>query len=791
MFSLIIIGNLGFSTLFWDDETFEIDTPATPIIENEVVNDISEKEEKPDSDLEIVENDRILDDEVAQEEEKEILENSPLEEEIWSVWEIQDLVTENLEWEDPSMNSESLTETSVNTWIEENLSLENNFVEEISVNSWEQNEAHYVSSTQEEYNKETNEQNNEEKTEETSKEQEENGEPLENTEEMIEKKGEKSDNTQESIEIKTKANLSSLGTTALVSPSKWVRALSLWRNDVSWITIDLQGWKSPSKEETIITTTINQCYYQSLDLLVGENPQKEGYTFLEYNTCLEGEGEDCISLQRYDNFCNYESLRDWNFILYARYEPLITVSFYPNGGEYSDSSSFFSKYLDKNACYYETPQNITHSDPTKEKAKFLWYSTCSHIAGAECLFFKSTDNLCTPEVLNQEEVKLYAIYKDFPTILFDGNGGTFAHGRGLLFKVIDTSNDYWYHNPGNLIQQIIGNGNPQPHKEGYRFLNYFSTCKEGDWRGNNCETVELYGNLNEQRFEKFYQENILRLYAIFQKEENAEEPLNEYTVIFNFGEEFQEINVLHGEKISSYPTEYQGKSCRWMYQGEPFDFTQPITENIYLILDDEEEAFYHITYLIDEEVENPNPTFFTKNDTFILKAPVRTWHTFLGWFLSDTDESIEEIQGEREEDLILYAKWEAKNFIITAPDLFLFTTDQKGKILKVSSFSQLTSTETWIFSVIDYEGSNARYTTLAISDLELWDQKKAKVHFSAKESPLQKRENEENGIYFFMSKQEDHDLEYQDELSLSFEIPAFTYANTYRGEIVFTLYEKI
>jgi len=61
-----------------------------------------------------------------------------------------------------------------------------------------------------------------------------------------------------------------------------------------------------------------------------------------------------------------------------------------------------------------------------------------------------------------------------------------------------------------------------------------------------------------------------------------------------------------------------------MYQGEPFDFTQPITENIYLILDDEEEAFYHVTYLIDEEVENPNPTSFTKNDTFILKAPVRT-----------------------------------------------------------------------------------------------------------------------------------------------------------------------
>ncbi|MBQ7074857.1 hypothetical protein IJM86_07620 [bacterium] len=126
-----------------------------------------------------------------------------------------------------------------------------------------------------------------------------------------------------------------------------------------------------------------------------------------------------------------------------------TLFIHSNGGTYSDSSSF-SKIIDTGRCYFDTVQNITHSDPQKEGYRFLGYSTCENYDGEKCVFLESTEDYCHSILFSDPqnfEIHLYAVYEQFPMILLDGNGGLFQNNKGFVYKIIDTRNKYWYLNP--------------------------------------------------------------------------------------------------------------------------------------------------------------------------------------------------------------------------------------------------------------------------------------------------------------------------------------------------------
>ncbi len=75
---------------------------------------------------------------------------------------------------------------------------------------------------------------------------------------------------------------------------------------------------------------------------------------------------------------------------------------------------------------------------------------------------------------------------------------------------------------------------------------------------------------------------------------------------------------------------------------------------------------YHIYYELNGgTLNNENPTTYTVEDSFVLKAPTRIGYTFLGWFDGD-ENKIDSINKGLIGDMTLVAKWsEANNYIIT------------------------------------------------------------------------------------------------------------------------------
>lgn len=69
------------------------------------------------------------------------------------------------------------------------------------------------------------------------------------------------------------------------------------------------------------------------------------------------------------------------------------------------------------------------------------------------------------------------------------------------------------------------------------------------------------------------------------------------------------------------------------------------------------ENIYKITYILEDGIENPNPTEFTAGAYIKLVSPVKEGYTFDGWYLEDGTK-VEEIRGsEYSSDITLTAKW--------------------------------------------------------------------------------------------------------------------------------------
>ena len=69
------------------------------------------------------------------------------------------------------------------------------------------------------------------------------------------------------------------------------------------------------------------------------------------------------------------------------------------------------------------------------------------------------------------------------------------------------------------------------------------------------------------------------------------------------------------------------------------------------------ENIYKITYILENGIENPNPTEFTAGTYIKLVSPVREGYTFDGWYLEDGTKVEEIIGSEYSSDITLTAKW--------------------------------------------------------------------------------------------------------------------------------------
>ncbi len=74
---------------------------------------------------------------------------------------------------------------------------------------------------------------------------------------------------------------------------------------------------------------------------------------------------------------------------------------------------------------------------------------------------------------------------------------------------------------------------------------------------------------------------------------------------------------------------------------------------------------YHITYDFAKGTEDPalNPTTYSVESDFTLKAPTREHYEFVGWFNGDV--KVEHLAGDQTGDLTLTAHWEATKYSVT------------------------------------------------------------------------------------------------------------------------------
>lgn len=99
---------------------------------------------------------------------------------------------------------------------------------------------------------------------------------------------------------------------------------------------------------------------------------------------------------------------------------------------------------------------------------------------------------------------------------------------------------------------------------------------------------------------------------------------------------------------------------------------------------------YNITYVVDADVENTNPTTYTYGTTTSLKSLSRTGYTFGGWYLdSEYTTSISSISSTSIGDITLYAKWTPIYYKIAYN--VGFTDDVLGNTISVSEGENPTS----------------------------------------------------------------------------------------------------
>ncbi len=109
---------------------------------------------------------------------------------------------------------------------------------------------------------------------------------------------------------------------------------------------------------------------------------------------------------------------------------------------------------------------------------------------------------------------------------------------------------------------------------------------------------------------------------------------------------------------SSYYVDYQVSISVAAYDQNSDYLISPISEE--LVLD----QYFKITYELNGGINNQsNPNLYKKDDIITLQDPSKTGSTFLGWY--DNNNVKKEKIALGDGDIILIAKWEAINYVIT------------------------------------------------------------------------------------------------------------------------------
>lgn len=168
---------------------------------------------------------------------------------------------------------------------------------------------------------------------------------------------------------------------------------------------------------------------------------------------------------------------------------------------------------------------------------------------------------------------------------------------------------------------------------------------------------------------------------------------------------------------------------------------------------------------------------------------IKDWYIFDGWYTeSEWWRKWNFNEDIVTEDITLYAHWNIniQNIEITVPNKFSFTYDNNREILTSKDCFQTTETKTWQVSITDNTNKNWHTTISLNMDINYSN---FKENISSNLKPDTHKNN--NWVYEYLAKDiNNQETMYSDIISLRFDIPPFTNADTYYGIMTFTLYEE-
>ncbi|MCR5412342.1 MAG: hypothetical protein K6E76_05165 [Patescibacteria group bacterium] len=178
------------------------------------------------------------------------------------------------------------------------------------------------------------------------------------------------------------------------------------------------------------------------------------------------------------------------------------------------------------------------------------------------------------------------------------------------------------------------------------------------------------------------------------------------------------------------------------------------------------------------------------DDSFSFPHPTRSGGTdFLGRY-KDPAFTIRATTGNILSGDTLYAKWGENNtkILLTIPEKFILNKTNTNERLITQTYAQITNTDTGTFKITDKDGTEDWYTTIEAPDILLYQDKKAPLTIIS--TKIDQNSEIQTGIYRYLEKNFTGTGEISDTLGLYAEVPAFTLANEYKGEVILTFYNE-
>ena len=389
------------------------------------------------------------------------------------------------------------------------------------------------------------------------------------------------------------------------------------RNKYS-ITYELDGGKNNEDNP--------KSYYNTSGTITLKNPTKTGYIF----------GGWYLDSKFKKQIKTISGADNTNYIIYAKWTEIhYNITFNGNGAESGQVKGLAN-------CEYDAVYTLPANKFKRKGYEFAGWNTKKNGKGAS---YGNKENVGNLTAKDKATVTLYAQWRlQGYDIDYELKGG-----------VQNPKNpDVYYFNSKTIKLKA-------PSREGYTFLGWYTDAKYKNKitkiaKGTQKD-LKLYAKWQVHQYKVVYSGNGATSGSMSTKSTCKYD--KKYTAQKN---KFQRTNYT----FAGWNTKKDGTGIA-VKDGTKFKNLTPQNNKTVTLYAQWEKIRYTITYVLDGGVmteENPS-SYDAETETFVLKEPVKTGYTFLGWYMEPSFvNKVTQITKGTKENYTLYAKWDVLRYTI-------------------------------------------------------------------------------------------------------------------------------